>query len=194
MIASALSPQQTFAQNNGNNNNNYNYGQRWLDYDTIWGNGLFVTNKADGSPLGNVQLYLTPDTMQMVTPDTTYLFETNMDGLVEFELPAGIDIYEGTDELKIENATITIFPNPGSGFNYCTNLKLKGVIEIYNSNGERVLAKQVEGTHTFVDLSRQPNGVYVYVVKSNEGSVQTGKFVKTDLPRPPAPFPLSCRP
>ncbi|RLD85364.1 MAG: hypothetical protein DRJ09_13020, partial [Bacteroidetes bacterium] len=134
MIASALTPQQTFAQNNGNNN--YNYGQRWLDYDTIWGTGIIVATDADNQYnfIENATVKLTPDTMQMITPDTTYQYTTDCNGGFAFNLPVGIDIYEGTKENQF-TSTITIFPNPGSGFNYCTDLKLKGVIEIYNSNG-----------------------------------------------------------
>ena len=181
MLASALSPQQTFAQTNGNNNN-YNYGQRWLDYDTIWGNGILQTIDADNQyqTIGYATVKLTPDTMQMVTPDTTYTYMTTDEGFCVFEVPVGIDIYEGTPEYNF-TSTITIFPTPGAGFNYNTTTNNEGTITIYNTNGQKIKTTNINGQHTFVDLNDQPNGLYMYTIKTQK-EITSGKYVKVNAP------------
>jgi len=76
---------------------------------------------------------------------------------------------------SIENATIYVSPNPGSGmFELMVNeLKYEnGSLEIYNSVGQLVLKDNLvlDGTFIFsIDLSGQPEGIYyMYLKKSNQ--------------------------
>ena len=177
MITSALTPQQTFAQNNGNK------GRKGIVYDTIWGKGLFQTiNAENGNFISYGNLYLTPDTMQIITPDTTYLFETNHNALASFELPTGIDIHDGIQEYKTENTNSTIFPTPGAGFNYNTTKNNKGTITTYNTNGQKIKTTNINGKHTFVDLNDQSNGLYTYTITTQDQTT-SGKFIKINSPK-----------
>lgn len=86
---------------------------------------------------------------------------------VLFERPA----MTGVNSISAEN--MSIYPNPSNGIVTinCENM-VNANIEVFNSLGEIVFQNQVTGNQSQVDLTEQPNGVYVIQVKS-EGIIST---------------------
>ena len=149
--------------------------------DTIWGQGYFVTQDAEtGENVSFVDLEITPDTMIMVTPDTTYNYQTDNSGIGHYNLPVGIDIQDGIKENK--NKGSQIYPNPANGFNINLkeNNKLENII-IYNSSGQKI--KEIPGnktTHEFINLEDQANGLYIIQIKNTNNQTTNKKFIKTN--------------
>jgi len=83
---------------------------------------------------------------------------------------------------KISNIkTPSLFPNPNNGQ---FTIQLSGIssqssVEIYNVLGEKVFSRSNINYSTLkIDLSGQPNGVYLYRVMNENGNVvSNGKFV-----------------
>lgn len=90
------------------------------------------------------------------------------------------------NELKTNNENIIVYPNPSNGvFNIVIANPPRRMkqslpnIEIYNMLGEKVYSKFNIQTSTLnIDLSSQPNGIYLYRVLQEDGSlVGSGKVV-----------------
>jgi trimeric autotransporter adhesin len=77
---------------------------------------------------------------------------------------------------------ISLFPNPNNGSFIITlsNINEKCSIEIYNELGEIVLVGNLRYTHSdnLIDLTRRPNGIYLYRINSESGAlIGEGKVV-----------------
>jgi hypothetical protein len=91
----------------------------------------------------------------------------------------------GVIELKVNNAYVKVFPNPSTG---SFTLSLTGItekcsVEIYNVMGERVLTQILppqtpKGALIAVNIAAQPDGIYLYRVIKEDGSlVGSGKVL-----------------
>ena len=104
--------------------------------------------------------------------------------------PASISVAKlsapsGISTISNNQSAIKIFPNPSTGsFTLSlSNVSEKCNVEIYNVMGERIfaeiLAPSTRGQgDNLIELSNQPNGVYLYrVLKEDGGLVGSGKMV-----------------
>jgi trimeric autotransporter adhesin len=90
----------------------------------------------------------------------------------------------GVSEIPNQLYQLTLFPNPSIGkFTIVIAGEAKqssGTMEIYNVLGEKIYdatLKQVQGDNS-IDISNQPNGIYLYRVISESGSlIGEGKIV-----------------
>jgi trimeric autotransporter adhesin len=86
----------------------------------------------------------------------------------------------GENTLIIKSEEIMVFPNPNDGqFTLSiSNVNEKCSIEIYNVLGETTYGAKVSSGNTEINLSGQPNGVYLYRVLNEDGGlVGEGKLV-----------------
>ena len=111
-------------------------------------------------------------------PNGTYLLVVIVNGIssspVSFTTcPVGID------EITNSNS-VSVFPNPGNGkFTLSfSNYVEKSKIEIYNELGDKILAQNLQGINIPMDISNQPDGVYLYKILADNGTlVSIGKIV-----------------
>ena len=90
--------------------------------------------------------------------------------------------YTAINEVRTSSGTISVYPNPNNGIFTIQSSIVSGrsVVEIYNMLGEKVYTEaQSQGyKNTTINLTGQPNGVYLYrVVSDNGGVVGEGKMV-----------------
>jgi hypothetical protein len=91
----------------------------------------------------------------------------------------------GINELKTNDEEVSVYPNPNAGkFHvFChseQSEESQSTIKIYNVLAESVLTETLRFTQgdNALDLSGQPNGVYLYRVIAQDGSlIGTGKVV-----------------
>ncbi len=152
--------------------------------DTLWATGAFVTiNEETNNNVGNVSLYLTPETMAMVVPDTTYEFITDGEGVEFFDdpgLPVYIDSTTGiADLIKGESK---VFPTVGSEMNAFFPQVQQGTIEVYNMAGQLVKTQEFDTDHQYLALDKLSTGMYVYNIQTADGVQLGGKFMKQNTP------------
>lgn len=96
-----------------------------------------------------------------------------------------ISTYLGVDNITASgNGGITVYPNPNTGeFTIESNgITGQAQVEIYNVLGEKISSGVIDankGGRTTINISTQPNGIYLYRVISNENGnlVGEGKIV-----------------
>ena len=161
----------------------FNQSMAQTTTDTIWGQGMFATRDTEtGDNVQYVDVYFTPDTMIMVTPDTTYYYQTDNSGIGHYNLPVGIDTITGIKENRNKGTQLTVYPNPSSAFNISTE---EGNplqrITVYTLSGEEVLTFSVNSHQAYVDLSQQPDGIYLFSALTQEHNLLSGKLIKNSL-------------
>jgi hypothetical protein len=89
----------------------------------------------------------------------------------------------GVPPVKATKESISVYPNPSSGiFSFevkSEKLKVKS-IEVYNVLGQSILKETLRSAQddNLIDLSLQPNGIYLYRVIAEDGSlVGEGKLI-----------------
>jgi uncharacterized repeat protein (TIGR03803 family) len=86
----------------------------------------------------------------------------------------------GIDNITSKSGQINLYPNPNNGqFTLSlSNVSDKCNVEVYNVLGERVKSEELRAKSEEIDLSGQPNGIYLYqVITENGGLVGEGKVV-----------------
>jgi hypothetical protein len=85
----------------------------------------------------------------------------------------------GINSIASNASQISIYPNPNNGlFKIQSSASGQYTVEIYNVLGEKVKSFELTGNTNQVDLSSQPNGVYLYRVLSEKGNlIGQGKIV-----------------
>lgn len=81
--------------------------------------------------------------------------------------------------MKINQAKLNVYPNPGNGkFNLeLSDLPQGGAeIEVYNATG-KLMMKNKAGNFNNMDLSDQPNGIYIIRIVCEDQSV-TQRIIK----------------
>jgi len=79
------------------------------------------------------------------------------------------------------NAGIQVYPNPNNGMLFVTYIGYteNSTIEVYNTLGQLLITKKVEGTATQLNLNNYANGVYIVKVLSNKNTIeQVTKLIK----------------
>lgn len=82
------------------------------------------------------------------------------------------------NELNLQY-NILVYPNPTNGkatLMFSDNIK-NGIIEIYNSQGQKVKQSSVEGALTTVDITNLTSGVYHYQLQYDIGVLKSGKII-----------------
>jgi len=81
----------------------------------------------------------------------------------------------GTGELNTKNENISVYPNPNNGQVTIKSSVVSGQasVQIYNMLGEKVHSSNysLSTNHYSLDLSNQPNGIYLYRVLNEDGSL-----------------------
>ena len=99
------------------------------------------------------------------------------DGYVSIEYGS----INGINNFTFNPKTIQVYPNPSSGqFNVIVNVKLSMVneMQVYNIMGQEISQFTINHSQFAIDLSTQSNGVYLYRVVVNDGSLMSeGKLV-----------------
>ncbi len=93
-------------------------------------------------------------------------------------------IHEGVQSISDANQ-LKIFPNPGTGkftvlLNSSKSDKYFAVMEFYNISGEKVSTDTLQNNQgeNFIDLSNQPDGVYIYkVIDEDQKIIGEGKIL-----------------
>jgi hypothetical protein len=162
--------------------------------DTIYATGMFQTlNEENNNFIGNVLLYLRPESMAIVVPDTTYEFITNNSGGVLFNNP-GLPVYIDsiTDIQEFLEKSISAFPNPGSEINVFLPEIEKGKIQFYNTLGQLVKEKEFDSDHAYLPLNDISAGSGVYKIVTENNKVLTGTYINQDGPtNGPASRPIN---
>ncbi len=63
-----------------------------------------------------------------------------------------------------------VFPNPGDGLFFVRSGNIISQIEVVNVLGEKVYFSKINADKSEIDLSKEPPGVYLVWVKTNEGT------------------------
>ena len=181
-------------ENNGNIYKTTDAGNTWVQLTsptTIALNCVSFSNAINGYVGGNGGiLYKT------ITGGTSWTTETSGDtnsiyslytfDTVAYFIDANYNIYKnekpsGVEKLQATGPFANIFPNPSNG-KFSVELKMnseKLKIEVYSMLGEKIESQSVIGNSQFViDLSSQPNGIYLYRISSEAGDYTiSGKLV-----------------
>jgi hypothetical protein len=86
----------------------------------------------------------------------------------------------GINELTNIQYAAKLSPNPNNGiFNIVVNSPVSdNIVEIYNILGQNIYSLSFKSNETSVDLSNQPQGIYLYKITNPSGNnLATGKFV-----------------
>jgi len=140
--------------------------------------GIITTIAGDGLPgyAGNGGLAINaqidyPDGVTLDKYGNIYL----SDGLNDVIQKIGGAV-AGVETIK-NISSITIYPNPSNGIFQLkiTNYELgnNNTVEVYNILGEKVYSHQllISNSQFLIDLSSQPNGIYLYRVTSETGNL-----------------------
>lgn len=116
------------------------------------------------TPNGNGTLYLTGG----FASDTLTLGNTSLINLGTSDIYiAKLGLTTGIENL-LDNKSITIYPNPNNGKFTITNDKINFIV-IYNILGEQIYYSSIHEPSNFsIDLSENPNGIYLLQITSNE--------------------------
>ncbi len=147
-------------------------------YDAGTGHGDY---SGDGGAATSAELY-NPSGIALSASGNLYIadLDNNIIRIIS-GLPTGINA------ISAEGEGMTIYPNPNNGTFQLQvkseELRAKSVLEVYNVMGQKVFAETIQpqthkGALSEIDLSAQPNGIYLYTVLSENGElVGQGKIV-----------------
>lgn len=82
----------------------------------------------------------------------------------------------GTNKFNTE-MPVTVFPNPGSGNFYFSNLKINTQLKIVDSEGRSVFQTTVKEKSLQVDFEGKNRGLYFYTIHDSGTETQKGKLI-----------------
>ena len=104
-----------------------------------------------------------------------------------------INLTSGTNQLTMDNEQLTVYPNPSNGvftiaFSHTADMAEPQKIEVYNILGQPIITEILPSTqpaltgtggdYKVMDLSKQPNGIYLYrITKENGSLIREGKLI-----------------
>jgi hypothetical protein len=139
--------------------------------DSLWNNSWLDT-EINSSHFG-VALYAKTTFVVGPTPFCTL----KIDGI---QITVCYNIPTSAETLSQTSAANYVYPNPSRGlFTFTTKSTDPCNIEIYNMLGQTVYKTNLSnGGSNNIDISSQPNGVYLYKVENEQGSIlEQGKLV-----------------
>jgi|GEM_PF-4731166 len=91
-----------------------------------------------------------------------------------------INVSVASSTVDVSTVGISVYPNPNNGVFYIESqaIKLTG-IEVYNALSTKVLGLEATGNTMVVDLSNQPIGMYILMLKT-EGGTYSKKMLKNN--------------
>jgi hypothetical protein len=102
-------------------------------------------------------------------PPKAFRYECEYPGIISLlNNPCGVDLN------PIENKEISIFPNPSNGIFAVDGLTENTDIKILNIFGQIIA---VELRDSKIDLSNQPNGIYILNIKNSNGTISNKKMI-----------------
>jgi hypothetical protein len=102
-------------------------------------------------------------------PGKAFRYECEYPGIISLlNNPCGVDLN------PIENKEISIFPNPSNGIFAVNGLTENTDIKILNIFGQII---PVELRDSKIDLSNQPNGIYILNIKNSNGTISNKKMI-----------------
>ena len=127
-------------------------------------------------PLGYGSLLLTGNVLYGMTTTGG----TDNDGII-FKLDTNNNVSTSISEIPSIKGSISVYPNPSNG-NFTlslSNVNSTCNLEIYNILGDKVYAENLPQTNNnIINLTGQPNGVYLYRMLSKDGSlIGEGKLI-----------------
>lgn len=117
------------------------FGLRVITTDTFYG---WIRMKQVYGILG-----ISPDTLRV----DRYVCQTVVSGIAEAK----------------GNPVSVFYPNPGAGIFYCDKYFDDAFLEIRDLQGRILFSRKLDGEHPRIDLSAQPEGVYLAYIRSEEG-------------------------
>lgn len=129
-------------------------------------------NSTPGIPAGTYQLGIWVNSQHMVSETDTTNNAGLFDGTFSFS-PTGIN------EVKAEQADVSMYPNPGNGiYTIKSNKPLAGcVIKVYSTTGQKVYDAPLLAGQNQIDLYGSAKGVYFYNIINTEGAfVASGRL------------------
>ncbi|HXB13590.1 MAG TPA: T9SS type A sorting domain-containing protein, partial [Bacteroidia bacterium] len=131
----------------------------------------------DGGPSTVAELNA-PYAIALDTTGNLYIADVNNNRIREVTTPW----LEKVQELIINNEELGIYPNPNKGIFTLgvksEELRTKGTVEAYNMLGEKVYSNSFSTFHSqfSINLSAQPNGIYLVKVQTEDGNILTQKI------------------
>ena len=159
--------------------NTKSFGQN--DGETIWGEGIMTFRDAvNSNSLKNMPVFIWPDSMGMIVPDTVYEYETSINGAIFINLPVYIDTTTTSVKKTLKNSGY-VFPNYGSEMNVFFTESQTGHILFCDMKGNKVFYREFSTDHLYLNLSELKRGLYVYQIEC-VGFSANGKYLKQSAP------------
>lgn len=159
--------------------------------ETINGQGTFRTINETEESIPGVNLSLRAQDMEESVPADTYQLTTNDFGEADFDIPVYTNVGVGIEELK-KNDKAKIAPNFGGEMNAYLSRIQKGTVDLYDLNGRLVKSESFNSDHAYLKLQDLSNGMYVYTIRTVDGLIGEGKFMKDNSPtKKPSAFDSS---
>lgn len=89
-----------------------------------------------------------------------------------------IDNVVGVNQINGKQISLSLYPNPSTGFVIIEADLQMEELKIYNSIGHLISKIDKMCYHVSIDLTEQPNGVYFLEIKTNEGIISKKLFIQ----------------
>lgn len=123
----------------------------------------FVFDYGNNTTVSDFNLY-------MVMAGGFNLFNSNALSLVQWSLPYTFNstIAASVIDVKTDNDRLLVYPNPSTGIVYLQTMKQNenSTLKIFNTQGQLVFESST--FESYIDLSRQPKGIYTIQLKSKD--------------------------
>ncbi len=142
-------------------------------------NGAIDINVTGGTPPYNYNWSGTNQTTQDISGLTGGQYNVTVTDFNNCTQTLNVTLNSIVGYDEISKSDIEIFPNP---FKYQVNLNLGSIneaaIEVYDVLGNSVYNERITNNLEILDLTKLPKGVYLLLVKSEEGIVKSERLVK----------------
>jgi hypothetical protein len=139
------------------------------------GNNWSIIKMIPGAGNSTTEInYSTTDSAPLTTTAYYRLIQTDIDGNAQTFNVIAVDPCDG-------NNAVSVYPNPGNGIYTLESgiYKAGQLLTFYNIMGQQVYTAQLTARQATIDISNQPQGIYLYRITSASGDqVAQGKVVK----------------
>lgn len=88
-----------------------------------------------------------------------------------------LEIHDDLTEMNLKINSLRIYPNPATDLLHVSLPEGNGVLSVFNLLGEELLFQKIN-SHTSLNISQYPQGVYILKYIDSKGSSQSSKFIK----------------